>query len=91
MNKPSRKCRILESSESVTTFEQWKSILVYNIRQDEDFSPFVSTTWNKFSKKQDNKHRGLVDDTEASQPVATKRKSKDIKLAETRPYAGNDS
>ena len=82
MNKPSRKCRVLETSETVTSFEQWKSILVYNIRQDEDFSPFVSISWAKFSKKTDNKFRGLVDDNDQSQPIKEKQKTKQVKLAD---------
>ena len=82
MNKPSRKCRALEQTETVTTFEQWKSILIYNIRQDGDFSPFISTSWNKFSKKSDNKYRGLIDDTAETQSDATKRKTKDVKIAD---------
>ena len=80
MNR-SRKPWPLETTETVTSFERWRSNLVYNIRQDECFAPFTNMSWNKFTKKADNKYRGLVADTDATQPVKAKQKSQEAKLA----------
>ena len=49
----------LRSKEDPTSFENWRSNLVYVLRQDPDFKPFIqkSVTWTK--KKVDPTKRGL--------------------------------
>ena len=81
MNR-TRKQWPLEVSETITSFERWKSNLVYNIRQDSSFAPFINASWNKFSKKETNKYRGLVDDTDAMEPDKNKQKTRAAKLAD---------
>ena len=50
----------LRSKEDPTSFENWRSNLVYVLRQDPDFKPFIqkSVTWTK--KKADPTKRGLL-------------------------------
>ena len=81
MNR-TRKQWPLEVSETITSFERWKSNLVYNIRQDASFAPFINSSWNKFSKKETNKYRGLLDDTDATEPDKNKQKNRAAKLAD---------
>ena len=54
----------LTAKETLTSFENWKSNIIYNLRQDKDFSPFIrnSVTWTK--KKTDPLRRGLGDTEE---------------------------
>ena len=81
MNR-TRKPWPLETTETITSFERWKSNLVYNLRQDVCFAPLIASSWNKYSKKDDNKYRGLVDDTDATEPNKDKQKNKEAKLAD---------
>lgn len=46
------------------------------------FFPFVTATWNKFTKNDNNKYRGLVDDTDQTQPNKDKQKTRVAKLAD---------
>ena len=81
MNR-TRKQWPLEVSETITSLERWKSNLVYNIRPDASFAPFINASWNKFSKKETNKYRGLLDDTDATEPDKNKQKNRAAKLAD---------
>ena len=55
---------------------------MYNIRQDEAFSSYINATWPKYSRKPNNKFRGLTDDTDATQPNKDRQKKKEAKLAD---------
>ena len=51
----------LTKSETLTSFEDWKTILINSLKQDKDFKPFLkaSVVW---SKRRVSISRGLTDD-----------------------------
>jgi len=53
------KQHVLTTSETLTSFEAWKSNLVYILSLDNTFAPFLESTW---LKSKNNPTRGLHDD-----------------------------
>ena len=53
--------RLSKTDETISSFEDWKSNLLFTLKQDKDFSPFLKkgVTWSK--KKVDPVKRGLLD------------------------------
>ncbi len=55
------KQRVLTTSETLTSFEAWKSNLIYILSLDSAFAPFLEANW---TKSKGNATRGFEDDTE---------------------------
>ena len=68
----------LGEDTNISKFDAWKHNLTYILTLDENFSPFLKSTWNKTSKR--DPYRGLHDDTAEQVPDPTKRKSAATKV-----------
>ena len=70
----------LTKTESINTFENWKSNLLYCLSLDANFSPFLeeTTTWQRASKS--NTTRGLSDDDESVPEATRKTAAQKVKL-----------
>ena len=51
----------LTKTETLTTFEDWKAIMINSLKQDPDFKPLLKPTM-KWLKKKKSPYRGLTND-----------------------------
>ena len=68
---PPPKQWVLTESESITSYANWHTNILYHLSLCNDFAPYLETEWSK----QQVANRGFVDDTEAVQPVEANRKT----------------
>ena len=62
---------VLTESETITSYANWHTNILYHLSLCNDFAPYLETEWSK----QQVANRGFVDDTEAVQPVEANRKT----------------
>ena len=63
---------VLTETETITSFANWKSNILYHLSLSPEFAPFLELEWTKYSVA--NPNRGLVSDGEEV-PEAANRKT----------------